>query len=169
MLRRDFLKFQGAFLCCWSCPARGCNGVSKGSATPDTAVATGDTFRCHQGSSGAIGWHVPLCETRPGLSSPTCALWRTLRAQPTPTQRWCALLRMCLEAGAARVLVLDYAFRSGQDSLVTSSILSACDGVREGLCHNLTHDLHYREITLEGQGACTPMPSCATFWTRMCS
>lgn len=41
MLRRDFLKFQGAFLCCWSCPARGCNGVSKGSATPDTAAATG--------------------------------------------------------------------------------------------------------------------------------
>ena len=60
-------------------------------------------------------------------------------------------MRMCLEAGAARVLVLDYAFRSGRDSsLVTSGILSACDGVREGLCHNLTHDLHYREITLEG-------------------
>ncbi len=60
------------------------------------------------------------------------------------------LLRMCLEAGASSVRVLDHAFRAGRSSLETSGILASCEGVREGLCHNLTSERHYREITLDG-------------------
>lgn len=60
-----------------------------------------------------------------------------------------ALLAMCLEAGAGSVRVLDHAFRSGTASLEASGILAACSGIREGLCHNLTQERHYREVTLD--------------------
>ena len=170
MLRCDFLKFQGAFLC----------SSAAGLVLPGAAMASarGLPRRTQQLQPGT-----PSAATRAavellgGMSrfvkkvviKPNMSFAADVEIA-TNTHSVGALLRMCLEAGAARVLVLDYAFRSGRDSsLVTSGILSACDGVREGLCHNLTHDLHYREITLEGQGACTPMPLCATFWTRMCS
>lgn len=125
------------FLCCWSCPARGCNGVSKGSARPDTAVAKGTPSAATRAAVellGGMSRFVKKVVIKPNMSFAADV------EIATNTHPVGALLRMCLEAGAARALVLDHAFRSGRDSLVTSGILSACDGVREGLCHTLTHD-----------------------------
>ena len=58
------------------------------------------------------------------------------------------LLVMCMEAGAGAVRILDHAFQSGTQPLERSGILDACNGVRNGVCHNLTHERYYQETTL---------------------
>ena len=87
MLRRDFLKFQGAFLCCWSCPARGCNGVSKGSATPDTAVAKGTPSAATRAAVELLGGMSRF--VKPGqkvVIKPNMSFVADVETQPTPTR-----------------------------------------------------------------------------------
>ena len=114
MLRRDFLKFQGAFLCCWSCPARGCNGVSKGSATPDTAVATGDTFRCFFAGRGRF---VMVLSDGMGTGG-SAAVDSAMTAD---------LLRRLIEAGvgcdaALKIVNSALLLKSGEETLATADV-----------------------------------------------
>ena len=142
MLRRDCLKFQGAFLCCWSCPARGRNGVSKGSATPDTAVAKGTPSAATRAAVellGGMSRFVKKVVIKPNMRFVADVV------SATNTHPVGALLRMCL-----------HAFRSGRNSLVTSGILSACDGVREGQECGSRPARH--KVPCAGSGPCLRSP-----------
>lgn len=58
------------------------------------------------------------------------------------------LVRLCLEAKAASVQVLDHAFREGTQPLAYSGILAACNSIAEGCCHNRTRSRYYKSFTL---------------------
>ncbi len=144
MLRRTFLAQAAAFsLTALAAPAR--------AALPDIAVVRGSPAEATRravallGGMGAFVRAGQRVVIKPNMSfnaDPESAA----NTHPEVVR---TLLVLCLEAGADRVLVLDHAFQSGTRSLELSGILPACEGVRTGICRNLTQERFYREVRLE--------------------
>lgn len=59
------------------------------------------------------------------------------------------VLKLCLEAKASSVLVLDHAFQSGNKMLEYSGILDACNAIAPNSCFNYTQSRYYQDIFLD--------------------
>ncbi|MCH5276536.1 MAG: DUF362 domain-containing protein [Desulfovibrionaceae bacterium] len=150
MQRRDFLKFQAATALSLGAAALGFPTRLLAGDSPDIAVVRGSPAAATRAAVELLGGMSAF--VRPGqkvIIKPNMSFTADV-ASATNTHPGVVreLLVMCLEAGAGTVRVLDHAFQSGTRSLEQSGILDACNGVREGLCHNLAHERFYHETTL---------------------
>lgn len=152
MNRRTFLKAQAALAgsaLLSGIPFPDASAAAAG--TPDIAIARGAPGAATRAAVDLLGGMAAF--VRPGqkvIIKPNMSFVADVdSAANTHPEVVRELLIMCLEAGASSVRVLDHAFRSGRESLEASGILAACNGVREGLCHNLSHSRHYVDITLD--------------------
>lgn len=160
--RRAFLRTQaalalglaaGAVAPFGTGSARAAGGGTASAGTGcDVAVVRGDPARATRRAVDMLGSMKAF--VRPGsrvVIKPNMSFEADVEsAANTHPQVVAELLRLCLEAGAGRVSVLDHAFRSGTASLERSGILHACEGVLEGVCHNLTQSRAYVESELTG-------------------
>lgn len=152
MHRRDFLKFQATAALSIGAAALGFPTRLLAEASPDIAVVKGSPAAATRAAVELLGGISAF--VRPGQKvvikpnmSFTADVSSAANTHPEVVRE---LLVMCLEAGAGTVRVLDHAFQSGTLSLEQSGILDACNGVRDGLCQNLTHARFYHETILDG-------------------
>lgn len=147
MLRRDFLKIPAvlgaAALSCWP-------SLLAATTRPALVVARGEAGAATRAAVDALGGMSAF--VRPGqkvIIKPNMSFAASVEsAANTHPAVVRELFVLCMEAGAASVRVLDHAFREGQQPLEYSGILSACESVMPGCCHNLTRGRHYREFAL---------------------
>ncbi len=148
MRRRDMLKMQAGFLgTVMMAPS-----TLLAAERPVLVVAHGEAVAATRAAVAALGGMAAFVSRgqkvviKPNMSfvaKPELAV----TTNPYVVQE---LVRLCLEAGAGQVRVLDHAFREGTSPLESSGILAACESVAPGLCHNLTRSRQYREVRLEG-------------------
>lgn len=150
MHRRDFLKFQAAAALSIGAAALGFPARLLADASPDIAVVKGSPAAATRAAVELLGGMSAF--VRPGQKvvikpnmSFTADVASATNTHPEVVRE---LLVMCMEAGAGAVRILDHAFQSGTQPLERSGILDACNGVRNGVCHNLTHERYYQETTL---------------------
>lgn len=152
MHRRDFLKFQAIAALSVGATALGFPARLLAEASPDIAVVRGSPAAATRAAVELLGGMSAF--VRPGqkvIIKPNMSFTADVAsATNTHPEVVRELLVMCLEAGAGTVRVLDHAFQSGTQSLEQSGILDACNGVRNGICHNLTHEHHYHDAPLDG-------------------
>ena len=148
--RRTFLKGQAA--CALGLVAGSVLPVTAAAATCDIAVAQGEPAAATRAAVEALGGmqvFVPRgarVVIKPNMSF-VADVDSAANTHPLVVSE---LVRLCLEAGASRVRVLDHAFQSGTGSLEASGILAACNGIREEICHKVTQNRLYRECRLTG-------------------
>ena len=142
MHRRDFLKFQAAAALSIGAAALGFPPRLLADASPDIAVVKGGPAAATRAAVELLGGMSAF--VRPGqkvVIKPNMSFAADVAsATNTHPEVVRELLVMCLEAGAGTVRILDHAFQSGTQPLERSGILDACTGVRNGVCHNLTHE-----------------------------
>ena len=145
MHRRDFLKFQAAAALSMGFPTQ-----LLADASPDIAVVKGSPAAVTRAAVELLGGMSAFVRPdqkvviKPNMSF-TADVASATNTHPEVVRE---LLVMCIEAGAGTVRILDHAFQSGTQPLERSGILDACNGVRNGVCHNLTHERYYQETTL---------------------
>ena len=148
--RRAFLKTQAA--CALGLAAGGVLPAAAAAAGCDIAIAKGEPAAATRAAVAALGGMQAFVHkgARVVLKPNMSFVADVDSAANTHPLVVAELVHLCLEAGAARVRVLDHAFQSGTGSLEASGILAACNGIREGICHNVTQDRLYRECRLTG-------------------
>lgn len=150
MHRRDFLKFQAAAALSIGAAALGFPTQLLADASPDIAVVKGSPAAVTRAAVELLGGMSAFVRPdqkvviKPNMSF-TADVASATNTHPEVVRE---LLVMCIEAGAGTVRILDHAFQSGTQPLERSGILDACNGVRNGVCHNLTHERYYQETTL---------------------
>ncbi len=145
MDRREFLKKQLqaiAYISAGSALAGTeifCPNTALASAEPHVSIVKGSPAAATRAAVEALGGmkkfvqkgqHVvikPNMSFSQGVDSATTTHPEVVRE----------VLVMCKEAEAASVRVLDHALHNPMRSLQNSGILAACEGVEEGICHQL--------------------------------
>ncbi|MBQ7739038.1 MAG: DUF362 domain-containing protein [Desulfovibrionaceae bacterium] len=146
MLRRDFLKMQGAAL-----GAALINPQSIFAASPDIVVVHGSPAMATRKAVEALGGMSAFVQPgqkvviKPNMSF-AASVDTAANTHPDVVRE---LLAMCLEAKASSVRVLDHAFREGQKTMEYSGILGACDDLMKDVCYNHTRSRFYQEFTLK--------------------
>ena len=147
MLRRQFLKLQASTI---GAAMLGFPPLLAKASPPDLVVVKGSPATATRAAVNALGGISAFVKQgqkvviKPNMSF-AASVESAANTHPLVVRE---LLQLCLEAGASKVLVLDHAFREGQQTLEYSGILSACESVAPGLCFNLTASRHYREFSL---------------------
>lgn len=152
MNRREFLKLQmtGALA-----TVVGATGLirpdwSLAEALPDIGVAKGGPAAATRAAVellGGMGRFVKKGNNvviKPNMSFSV----RPEQASNTHPEVVRALVTMCREAGAARVLVLDNPLSSAERCLELSGIRAACDTVEKGIVHMVTDASLYKEVSI---------------------
>lgn len=152
MKRRDFLKLQAAAALSFGATFLGFPMRALAEPAPEIVIVRGSPGLATRTAVDLLGGMSAFVQ--PGqkvVIKPNMSFNADVNtAANTHPEVVRELLIMCLEAGAGSVLVLDHAFQSGNQSLVLSGILDACNGVKSGICRNVANSRYYQDITLDG-------------------
>lgn len=150
--RRDFIKIQAAGL---ACAATGILGfpvrLLAASPYPYIAIVKGSPEAATREAINLLGGMPAFVKTGQKVVIKPNMSFNASEASATNSHPIvvATILAMCLEAGAASVLILDHAFGGGSKSMRASGIMAACDAIRPGLCRNLGNSRDYAETNLE--------------------
>jgi len=144
--RRDFLKLSGAAAMTW--------GLGRAdwahAAQPDLAVVQGPTREAVRKAVELMGGMKRFVKPghrvviKPNMSFPSSA---EQGANTTP-QAVSELARLCWQAGAAKVLVLDNPLGPAERCLDKSGILEACQAVKRGMVHMVESPDLYEKVSV---------------------
>lgn len=153
MDRRSFLKWQMQGLA-WLSAGSATFGLAEmalASPYPDIAVAKGAPGAAARAAVEAIGGMGRF--VKPGqkvLIKPNMSFAQGPEtATNTHPEVVREVLRMCAEAGAASLRVLDHSLQNPELALKNSGILAACDSVQTGICHHLMEESFYRSASID--------------------
>jgi uncharacterized protein (DUF362 family) len=161
--RRDFIK-RSAECAAYGAAAIALPGLWKGTGaaqeSPDLVVAAlgpggpGPATRAGLESLGGIQRFVPAGSKvviKPNMSFPNPPEWATT-THPDVVRE---LTEMCLDAGAASVLILDNPLRNAEISLERSGLRSACGGLPKTQVHGVTNRRFFQEVRIPQAKALT--------------
>ena len=165
MHRRDFLKWQMRGLAALTAapvlaaaPLRALAqtgpeaGLGQTSALPDLAVAKGAPAAATRAAVDILGGMSRF--VKPGqkvVIKPNMSFAKGPEtATNTHPEVVAELVRLCVEAGAGQVRVLDHSLQNPDDALRLSGILAACEAVAPGICHQLMDERFYIETAIPG-------------------
>lgn len=119
-------------------------------AQPDLAVVQGPTREAVREAVGLMGGMKRF--VKPGhrvVIKPNMSFPRSVdQATNTTPEAVSELARMCWQAGAAKVLVLDNPLGPAEQCLKQSGILEACESVKSGMVHMVESPDLYEEVSI---------------------
>jgi uncharacterized protein (DUF362 family) len=156
MDRRTFLKLQMQGLL-WltaggSVSTAFAESVTTTAAYPHVAVAKGSPAAAARGAVELIGGMKRF--VKPGqkvVIKPNMSFAKGPEfATNTHPEVVAAVVRMCKEAKAGKILVLDHSLHDPKQSLEKSGILDACNAIEKNICFHLMENRFYKEENIPG-------------------